>query len=76
MSTSFPTGLDTLTNPTATDKVAVVSHSSQHANANDAIEALQAKVGANSSAVTTSHDYKLGEVTGTDKAVGKTATQT
>lgn len=76
MSTSFPTGLDTLTNPTATDKVAVVSHSSQHANANDAIEALQAKVGANSSAVTTSHDYKLGEVTGTDQAVGKTATQT
>lgn len=76
MSTSFPTGLDTLTNPTATDKVAVVSHASQHANANDAIEALQAKVGANSSAVTTSHDYKLSEVTGTDKAVGKTATQT
>lgn len=76
MSTSFPTGLDTLTNPTATDKVAVVSHASQHANANDAIEALQAKVGANSSAVTTSHDYKLGEVTGADKAVGKTATQT
>lgn len=76
MSTAFPTGLDTLTNPTATDKVAVVSHASQHANANDAIEALQAKVGANSSAVTTSHDYKLSEVTGADKAVGKTATQT
>ena len=76
MSTSFPTGLDTLTNPTATDKVAVVSHASQHANANDAIEAIQAKVGANGSAVTTSHDYKLSEVTGADKAVGKTATQT
>ena len=76
MSTSFPTGLDTLTNPTATDKVAVVSHASQHANANDAIEALQAKVGANGSAVTTSHDYKLSEVTSTDKAVGKSATQT
>ena len=76
MSTAFPTGLDTLTNPTATDKVAVVSHASQHANANDAIEALQAKVGANSSAVTTSHDYKLSEVTGSDKSVGKTATQT
>lgn len=76
MSTSFPTGLDTLTNPLATDKVAVVSHASQHANANDAIEALEAKVGANGSAVTTSHDYKLGEVTGADKAVGKTATQT
>ena len=37
---------------------------------------LEAKVGVDSSAVTTSHDYKLSEVTGTDKAVGKTATQT
>lgn len=76
MSTNFPTSLDTLTNPTSTDSVNTVSHSSQHANANDAIEALQAKVGADSSAVTTSHDYKLSEVTSTDKAVGKTATQT
>jgi hypothetical protein len=76
MATNFPTSLDTLTNPSASDSVATVSHSSQHANANDAIEALQAKVGADSSAVTTSHDYKLSEVTGSDKVVGKTATQT
>jgi len=69
MSTSYPTDLDTLTNPTATDKVSVVSHSAQHANANDAIEALEAKVGKNSSGVTTSHDYKLSGVTGADKAV-------
>lgn len=40
------------------------------------INNLEAKVGIDSSAVTTSHDYKLGEVTGSDKAVGKTATQT
>lgn len=39
-----------------------------------AISALEAKVGVDSSAVTTSHDYMLSEVT--DKAVGKTATQT
>lgn len=76
MSTNFPTALDTLTNPASTDSVSTVSHASQHANANDAIEALQAKVGADSSAVTSSHDYKLSEVTSTDKAVGKTATQT
>lgn len=76
MSTNFPTALDTLTNPTPTDYLNSPSHAGQHANANDAIEALEAKVGINSSAVTTSHDYKLGEVTGTDKAVGKTATQT
>lgn len=77
---NFPTTLDTLSNPSAGDLLenatTVLDHDQQHSNANDAIEALEAKVGANSSAVTTSHDYKLGEVTGTDKAVGKTATQT
>lgn len=76
MATNFPSSLDTLTNPAAGDPQNNPSHSAQHANANDSIEALEAKVGINSSAVTTSHDYKLGEVTGTDKAVGKTATQT
>lgn len=76
MSTNFPSSLDSLTNPVSTDKVSVVDHAAQHANANDAIEAIEAKVGVNGSAVTTSHDYKLSEVTSTDKAVGKTATQT
>lgn len=76
MATSFPTSLDSLTNPTSTDTTTAVDHAAQHANANDAIEALQTKVGINSSAVTSTHDYKLSEVTSTDKAVGKTATQT
>lgn len=44
-STNFPTSLDSLTNPSATDNVATVSHSSQHSNANDAIEAIEAKTG-------------------------------
>ena len=43
--TNFPTSLDTLTNPAGTDSVATVSHSGQHSNANDAIEALEAKLG-------------------------------
>lgn len=76
MAINYPTSLDTLTNPTSGQGLNSPSHATQHADANDAIEALEAKVGANSSAVTTSHDYKLGEVTGSDKAVGKTATQT
>lgn len=59
MSTNFPTSLDSLTNPLSTDTMVAVSHSSQHSNVNDAIEALEAKIGVNSSAVTTSHDYKL-----------------
>jgi hypothetical protein len=76
MTTNFPgTSLDTLTNPTATDSVATVDHAAQHANANDAIEALEAKVGVNGSAVTTSHDYKLSTVTSTDKCVGVDANQ-
>ncbi len=80
MSITFPTTLDTLTNPAPTDLVenAILGldHDQQHSNANDAIEALEAKVGANSSAVTTSHDYKLSGVTGTDKAVSKTGSET
>ena len=59
MTTSFPGGLDALTNPTSGDSLSSPSHSGQHADANDAIEALQAKVGVDSSAVTTSLDYKL-----------------
>ncbi len=50
MATQFPTSLDSFTNPTgdiATNSPTVL-HSAQHANANDAIEALQAKVGVNS----------------------------
>jgi hypothetical protein len=76
MSIVFPTTLDTLTNPNSTDTLDSPSHSDQHSDLNDAVEALETKVGVDSSAVTTSHDYKLGEVTSTDKAVGKSATQT
>jgi len=47
---SFPASLDVFENPGATASVAtVVTHSTQHSNANDAIEALQAKLGINAS---------------------------
>jgi hypothetical protein len=59
MATNFPSSIDSLANPTSTDTLSSVSHADQHANANDAIEALQTKVGADSSAVTSSIDYKL-----------------
>jgi hypothetical protein len=62
MATNFPTSLDTLTNPSSSDSLNSPSHSAQHANSNDAIEALQAKVGADSSAVTTSLDYKVAQL--------------
>jgi hypothetical protein len=59
MPTNFPTSLDNFTNPVGTDDVSVVVHSTQHANHNDAIEALEAKVGINGSAVATSLDYRV-----------------
>jgi hypothetical protein len=59
MATNFPASLDTLTNPSATDTLDSPPHDEQHADANDAIEALQAKVGVDGSAVTSSHDYKI-----------------
>ena len=57
MTTAFPTSLDTFSNPSASDPLSA-GHHSQHGNANDAIAALQAKVGIDSSAVTSSLDYK------------------
>jgi hypothetical protein len=62
MATNFPASLDSLTNPTSSDSLNSPSHSAQHANVNDAVEALQAKVGADSSAVTTSLDYKVAQL--------------
>ena len=59
MATSFPTSLDALTNPAAGDSLTSPSHAGQHADANDAIEALQVKVGVNGSTVATSLDYKV-----------------
>lgn len=59
MATNFPTSLDALTNPTGSSDLTSPDHAGQHADANDAIEALQAKVGVDSSAVTTSLDYRV-----------------
>lgn len=59
MATNFPASLDAFTNPSSNSSVANPSHAQQHADANDAIEALQAKVGADNSAVTTTLDYRV-----------------
>lgn len=42
MPTNFPTSVDSLVNPLSTDPQNAPSHSAQHANANDAIEAIEA----------------------------------
>ena len=59
MSTNFPGALDALTNPLGSDSLAAVSHAAQHTNANDAIEALEARVGITGSADTSSITYRL-----------------
>jgi hypothetical protein len=61
MASNFPSSLDDFTNPTADDSLNsdTVPHADQHANINDAVEALEAKVGVDSSAVTSSLDYKV-----------------
>jgi hypothetical protein len=60
MTTRFPAALDILTNPSTTDNLNTpeVLHSTQHSTENDAIEALEAKVGITNSEDTSSLDYK------------------
>lgn len=53
MATNYPLGLDTLTNPAPGDSTVSPSHAGQHANANDAIEAIEAELGTSPSGVYT-----------------------
>lgn len=59
MSTNFPTALDSFTNPTAANHLddVPVLHSTQHANTNDSILALETKLGINFSVVANSLDF-------------------
>ena len=59
MATNFPEELDSFLNPLSTDSVAIVSHAAQHSDTNDAIEALQVKLGADNSTDTSSIDYRI-----------------
>ena len=49
MSTQYPAALDVLINPTSSDALnsVTVPHHQQHADANDAIEAMQTVIGLN-----------------------------
>jgi hypothetical protein len=62
MATSFPNSIDELINPNGSDQLSAPSHSEQHANANDAIEALQIKVGVDGSENPNSLTYKISTV--------------
>ena len=77
MSTNFPgTALDSFTRPQSTDQRSSPDHATVHDNVYDSIEALEAKVGVDSSAVQTSHDYKLSTITGANTAAPVATTVT
>lgn len=57
MSTNFPNDLDSFVDPQGNQSLNNPPHSAQHANANDAIAALEAKVGVNNSIDSNSLDY-------------------
>lgn len=57
MPTSFPSAVDSFVNPQAGNRQNNPSHLQQHILANDAISALQGKVGIDGSIVTSSLDY-------------------
>ena len=61
MASNYPTSLDDFTNPSASDLMnsTAVPHATQHSDLNDAVEAIQAKVGVNSSTASTSIDKRV-----------------
>ena len=63
---SYPTDLDNLgvSNPSSSDNLGTGPHHTLHSNERDAIDALEAKLGINSSAVNTSIDYFLKHASG------------
>lgn len=64
MTTLFPNNLDTFVNPTSADKLngdlnPAVIHHIQHTDKNDAISAIETKLGINFSSVTSTVDFAL-----------------
>jgi hypothetical protein len=60
MATDFPTSLDNLSNPAATDSLS--GHAQLHADINDALEAIQTKVGVDGSEDPNSLEYRVSAV--------------
>jgi hypothetical protein len=75
---NFPTSLDNLSevSPVGGLSLGAQNHSLLHREIHAVLNDLEAKVGIDGSAVTTSHDYKLSAITGTNRAVGRTEAAT
>ena len=70
MTINFPDSLDMLTNPNGNNSLSNPSHAEQHSNANDAIEALQLKVGVDNSQDPGSLDYLVRHAATQAEALG------
>ena len=57
MATNYPTSLDAFTNPTAGDLLTSPDHALQHANINDAMEAVQTKLAIGNTVIGAWIDY-------------------
>ena len=73
----FPSTIDTITVMSGSSTLGAAGHSTRHNNEiKPIVEALEAKVGINSSADTTSLDYKLSGIPTNDKAISSTGYET
>jgi len=71
VATNYPGALDSLTNPGAGDALNSPSHSAQHTNANDAIEAVETELGVNPSGSDATVAARLSAIeAGTNLATG------
>ena len=62
LATNYPGGLDSLTNPTGSDGLDNPDHAAQHANINDAMEAVQTALGINPNQFTDTNAVRLESV--------------
>ena len=62
MAISYPTSIDSFTNPSAGSPLDNPDHATQHSDLNDAVIQLQQKVGITNSSNTDSLDYKINNV--------------
>jgi hypothetical protein len=73
MAINFPTSLDVFTDPTSSDQLNLPSHSGLHTDINSAVEALEAKVGVDGSAVATSLEYRIAQLEAAGSPIVKVA---
>jgi len=57
--TDYPVSIDTFVNPLSTDSVKAVSHAAQHSKVNDALHAIELKLGVSGSTDATSIENRL-----------------